>query len=143
MALGEGQTNTEAFGEVVDLGEHLEEAADVFLGDARAGVLDHETYAAVNPADVQRDVLAVGVFGGIEKQFADAALKVETAGEDMVVVGQFGEEPDCQTGILRRSLIDTQTTHLVATYHLVAVGIEFLGGSAGGAVEKHVDHPAE
>lgn len=71
MALGEGQTNTEAFGEVVDLGEHLEEAADVFLGDTGTGVLDDEADGIEGPLDAQGDVLAVGIFGGIVEKFTD------------------------------------------------------------------------
>jgi hypothetical protein len=60
MTLGEWQAYAKAFGKVVDFGKHLEQAADVFLGDARTGILDNEIHLVVCTIDAHRDVLTIG-----------------------------------------------------------------------------------
>ena len=76
MALGQGKSEAEAFGEVIDLGKELKHLFAVFLVDALSCVFHNETDAAAGMCDAHGDLLAIGVFCGIVEQFSQTAHQV-------------------------------------------------------------------
>ena len=64
-------------------------------------------------------------------------------GTDEKVIGHTGNKTNLQIGILLEGVIDALLGQLVAIHCLIAIGIEFLGGATGGAVEEHQYHTVE
>lgn len=77
MALGEWQTESETFGEVVNLGEGLIEQFVSIAGQSYACVLYGEENGGGVLRDAESDMLAVGILGGIAEQFADRTHQIE------------------------------------------------------------------
>ena len=87
MALGERQTETETFGEVVDFDKRLENQLLSFVGQAWTHILNGEENEGFVLRDMQRNMLAVRVFGSIVKQFANGSHQVEAVRQNMNLVG--------------------------------------------------------
>lgn len=143
MTLGECQTQPKTFGKIVDLGEHLEKARGIFRSNTRSRVLNDDADSVGCPSIAHDNILTIGILGSIVEQFAEAAHEVEMVGKDIEVIGHFREETDLQVGILSEGVIDALLDQLVAIHLFVSIGIEFLGGATGGAVEEHLYHTVE
>ena len=63
MAFGQGKTKAKTLGEVIYLGEELEQPLTVGLGNTLSGVLDDEAYRGVGMGNAYRHMLAVGILG--------------------------------------------------------------------------------
>ena len=63
MALGQGKTKAKTLGEVIYLGEELEQPLAVGLGNTLSGVLDDEAYSGVGMGNAYRHMLAIGILG--------------------------------------------------------------------------------
>jgi len=84
MTPAERQTEAETNGEVIDLGEWLVEQVIGILRQTRASVLYGETDDGVALGNVQLDMLAVGVFGGIVEQLAENPHQIEAIGQNLI-----------------------------------------------------------
>ena len=130
-------------GEVVDLGEHLEEAIGILTGNARTCVLDGNADIVVGHGYAHDDVLAIGILGGVVEQLTDATYKVAAIGMDMEIVGHIGTIVEGHARVMLQHLLEALAGQIVAEHFFIPVGIEFLGGASGGAVEEHEHHALE
>ena len=63
MALGQGKTKAKTLGEVIYLGEELEQPLAVGLGNAFSSILYNKAYRGVGMGNAYRHMLAVGILG--------------------------------------------------------------------------------
>ena len=97
----------------------------------------------MRPVDAYDDVLAIGILGGIEEQFADATKEIQMTGMDLEVVRHVSIELDGQFREEHQRSIYALTCQVITEHLIVAVGIKFLGSATYGTVEEHEDHTAK
>ena len=78
---------------------------------------------------MQRDVIAVGIFGGVIENLSDAAHQVEAVGMNAEVVSYLCHEFDRQLREVSIGMLNTLTCHFIARHNLVFITDEIFGAA--------------
>ena len=127
VTLGQRDTETKTLGEIIDLGEELEDDIAIGLVNAFALVFDDEADNGIGSGDAPRDVLAVGILGCVVKDFAQGAHEIDAAGLDTEVVGYLRLKVDGHIGIVLLVVADGLARHVVARYTEMLLAVELFG----------------